>query len=172
MLRAFILCVYLLATSSVLAWDVRERISDDPLGVGPIATLTNGSGDSVEIYRDNNDFVYVVLKLNEGFTSFGISSCATFQIDKRRPVHHYDVGASCTVKSKTMTIFLGDIVDDRVISLPLHRFINGNNVSFRYITSTGEYRQSVFSLSRSKQALSQAIGLNVTVQPKLETASP
>ena len=70
-----------------------------------------------------------------------------------------------------MTIVLGDIVDDLIISLPLHRLMNGNQVAFRFVTSTGEYREAVFSLSGSKQVLTRALGSSVRVEPTLEDAA-
>ena len=162
--------VLLLATPlAVIGWETTSDVDEAGATAKTTARQRNQVGDAVEVFKDVNDFVYVRLTLAPGFTSFALTSCTTFQIDSRKPVHHYDVGNDCRVAEKSLTIFLGDIVDGLIVSLPLYRFMNGNRVAFRYITNSGEYRESVFSLRGSKAVLTAALG-GVAVEPKLASS--
>ena len=58
---------------------------------------------------------------------------------------------------------LGQIKQQSLTSLPIYRFMNGSNVTFRYIAHDGAYRETVFDLAGSKQALNQALGKNVQI---------
>lgn len=119
---------------------------------------TNDTGQRVEIAVDGNDTVVLRLLLGDGFETFVKSNCPTFQIDAREPMHHFDIGPACVVGDKSAAFMLGQITDRKMKSLILHRLMNGNTVSFRYIVNGGQYRETRFSLRNSKQAFRPALG--------------
>ena len=159
----FILLILLLAHSytALAAWTTRDP---EELGRGRVAYTANEAGQRAEIYLGERDIVYLQFVLGEGFETFAISNCPTFQIDKRKPMHHFNVGNRCAVVAKRATIMLGQITDQEIESLILHRFLNGNRVTFRYTVNSGQYRQAIFSLRSSKQALMQALGFDTRIR--------
>ncbi len=96
------------------------------------------------------------------------SSCPTFQVDDRTPLHFYPVGPGCQVDGRRAIYTVASIAGARVESLPLYRLMNGGRVAFRYQTQDGTYHESVFSLRASKQALLGALGRDLTVDPGRE----
>ena len=142
------------------AWTT--RVPEEP-GLNPVAYSANDTGQRTEIFLGDHKTVYLRLVLGDGFEAFAESSCPTFQIDKRKPMHHFDIGYRCAVIAKTATFILGQIVDHEIESIILHRFINGNRVAFRYTTNNGQYREAHFSLSSSKRALLDALGNDTRV---------
>lgn len=159
--RFFLLaCLLLHAQIAAAAWTTRD--ADEP-GLNPIAYSLNDSGQRVEILLRDGDTIYLRLVLGEGFETFGETNCPTFQIDKRTPMHHFDVGERCAIGSKQATFTLGQISDRAIKSLILHRLMNGNKVTFRYTVNNGQYRQASFSLRNSKQALRLALGSGIRV---------
>ena len=159
--RLFVLALCLLGTHSAMAtWTVRDQ---EALGLNPVAYAQSANGERVEIFLGDGSVVYLRLQLGAGFETFSESNCPTFQIDDRKPMHHFDVGYRCAVVAKRATYLLGPIVDQEITSLVLHRFMNGNQVSFRYTVKNGQYRQSNFSLGSSKQALTRALGSDTRI---------
>ncbi len=145
---------------AMAAWTTR---APDESGLDPVAYIANDAGQRAEVFLVDGDIVYLRLVLGEGFETFAESSCPTFQIDKRIPMHHFAVGQRCAIAAKNATIQLGKIVDREIESLVLHRFMNGNRVTFRYTIHNGQYREASFSLRSSKQALLHAIGADSRV---------
>lgn len=121
--------------------------------------------------RDEDDEIKLNVSLAPGFIQYAPNSCPTLQIDSRTPVHHNEIGEDCAVETHTVSISLGDIIDNQIISLPLHRLMNGSQLAVRFVTSSGEYREAKFSLRNSKQAIKASIGDDVEVTPTLEQAS-
>jgi hypothetical protein len=124
----------------------------------PIAYTENIIGQRTEVSMGQNNAIELRLLLGAGFETFAASSCPTFQIDDRVPLHHFEIGIRCVIEKKIATFHLGQITDDEIDSLVLHRFMNGNIVMFRYTVNNGRYRRAEFSLRNSNQALKQAIG--------------
>lgn len=143
------------------AWTIRDP---EVAGLNPVAYAANSTGQRAEIFLGDRNTVYLRLVLGGRFETFNASNCPTFQIDKRKPMHHFDVGYRCAIVAKMATFMLGRIADREIKSLVLHRFMNGNRVTFRYLVNTGQYRQTSFSLSRSKQALTQALGSGTRIR--------
>ncbi len=142
-------------------WSIRDA---EASGVGRVAYTANDAGQRAEIYLGDRKIVYLQFVLGEGFETFAKSNCPTFQIDQRKPMHHFDVGNRCAIVAKRATFMLGQITDQEIKSLILHRFLNGNQVTFRYTVSSGQYRQTIFSLRSSKQALMQALGFATRIR--------
>ncbi len=142
------------------AWTFRDQVE---LGLNPVAYVNNNSGQRVEVYVGDRSTVFLRFVLGPGFETFAESSCPTFQIDQRKPMHHFEVGYRCAVVAKRATYLLGQIDDSEITSLILHRFMNGNQVTFRYTIKSGQYRQLSFSLASSKQALTHALGSDIRI---------
>ena len=142
------------------AWTVSKA---DSTGSMATAYIENSARQRTEIFLDERNFVYIRLRLSAGFETLATSSCPTFQIDNRLPLYHYALGDKCAIDNKTATITLGQISDKAINSLVLHRFMNGNLVSFRYTIENGQYREAEFSLRNSKQALKGAIGADTKI---------
>lgn len=133
-----------------------------------MAGIDNEHGQRIDLFVDDRNVVLLRINLSEGFETFAASSCPTFQIDRRKPMHHFELGRRCTVTGKQATIALGAMIDRSIRSLVMHRLMNGNNVTFRYTIGNGQYRQAQFSLSGSKQAMRQLLGYN----PNIEVDEP
>ncbi|MFT4564044.1 MAG: hypothetical protein ACI9BW_003806 [Gammaproteobacteria bacterium] len=159
--RIVLLLSCVCCSSTVFAtWSVSEG---DDAGSVVTAYSENSGRQRTEIFLDDRNSVYLRLQLGAGFETLARSSCPTFQIDNRVPLHHYEAGTQCTIEAKAATITLGRISDKAIHSLVLHRFMNGNNVTFRYTIENGQYRQAEFSLRNSKQALKRAIGADTQI---------
>ena len=154
----------------VIAWQSKLRSSDDTAVNLPIAFEKNNRGDLSEIVRDGSGKVSLRITLAQGFIQFAADNCPTLQIDERLPVHHQTAGEHCRVDTQTVEINLGDINNDLIISLPLHRLMNGSQLAVRFVTSAGEYREAKFSLGNSKQAIQAALGSDVEVKPDEDEA--
>ena len=159
--RLFVLALCLLGTHSAMAtWTVHDQ---EELGLNPVASAESANGERVEIFLGDRNIVYLHLQLGAGFETFFESNCPTFQIDDRKPMHYFEVGYRCVIVAKRATYLLGRIIDQEITSLVLHRFMNGNRVSFRYSVKNGQYRQTNFSLGSSKQALTRALGSDTRI---------
>ncbi|MFP6681523.1 MAG: hypothetical protein VCB07_04925 [Gammaproteobacteria bacterium] len=141
-------------------WTVRDQ---EALGLNPVAYAQGANGERVEIFLGDRSIVYLRLILGAGFETFSESNCPTFQVDVRKPMHHFEVGYRCAIVAKRATYLLGRIIDKEITSLVLHRFMNGNQVSFRYSVKNGQYRQTTFSLGSSKLALTRALGSDTRI---------
>lgn len=140
------------------AWDT------DATGERTVAAITNEHGQRLEVFVDERNVIALRITLGQGFEAFAAATCPTFQIDDRIPMHHFVPGPECVVAGKTATFPLGEIVDQGIRSLIVHRLLNGNAVTFRYTVSNGQYRQAKFSLSRSKQAVRKLLGYPLKVE--------
>ncbi len=134
------------------------------VGARAVASINGEHGQRLEMFVDARDTIFLRFTLGQGFETFAATSCPTFQIDERKPMHHFNPGPQCTVSSKDVTFSLGEIVDRGIRSLVVHRLLNGNAVTFRYTVSNGQYREATFSLSRSKQAMRKLLGYGLKVE--------
>ena len=146
--------------NAMAAWITRDQ---SELGLNPVAYATATTGQRAEIFVGKSSTIFLRLVLGAGFETFTESNCPTFQIDDRKPMHHFEVGDSCAIVAKRVTYMLGQIVEQEITSLILHRFMNGNQVTFRYTVKNGQYRQASFSLDNSKQALMRALGSDIRI---------
>jgi len=160
--RLFLLIFLLVgAQAAMAAWT--NRVRDEP-GLNPVAAAANKTGQRAEIFLGDQQIIYLRLELGAGFETFAESNCPTFQIDDRKPMHHFEVGTRCKIAAKRATFLLGQIDNVEVESLILHRIMNGNKVTFRYTVNNGQYRQAAFSLRGSKQALKSALGSDLRIR--------
>ncbi|MGR8950567.1 MAG: hypothetical protein ACU84Q_21190 [Gammaproteobacteria bacterium] len=159
------------ASINLNAWQSKPRQSEQAPPDFPVAYEINARGDSAKVIRGMDNKISLHVTLAPGFIQFAPNNCPTLQIDTRLPVHHTEVGDYCSVKTLAAVIELGRVQDSGVISLPLYRLMNGTQLSVRFVTSSGEYRELKFTLRNSKQAIKAALGDDVKVTPKVEPAS-
>jgi hypothetical protein len=148
---------------SPAAWETRARTADDRPGANPVAYAEIEGGYRTQIFLDTEQNIYLTVILGNGVESFAQTSCATFQIDDRKPMHFFNAGDGCIVEDRAITYLLGQIENHQFKSLIMHRLMNGSRLAFRFTTKNGRYREIVFPLQRSKQALKQAIGFDTRV---------
>lgn len=163
-LISFTLC----CAQAAMGWDAKPRDDQDSMLELPVAFETNKRGDLSEVYLNSDDKVSLRVTLAPGFIQFAADNCPTIQVDDRTPVHHQVAGENCVVYPQVVSLNIGDVVDDSVVSLPLHRIMNGGQLAVRFVTASGEYRQALFSLRNSKQAIQAALGAGVEVKPNLD----
>ena len=157
---SLLLLLLTVTDTATAAWSTIEA---GDINLIVVAVNKNSQGQTTEVFLGTGQTVYLRLSLGTGFETFGITSCPTFQIDSRLPLHHFDVGERCIINKKVATFELGKISDDEIESLVLHRLMNGNNVAFRYTINSGQYRRAQFNLDRSKQALTRVIGADTHI---------
>ena len=163
-----VLALNLCCWEAASGWDNKPRENDASVVELPVAFETNARGDLSEVYVDSDDKVSLRVSLASGFIQFAADNCPTIQIDKRTPVHHQPAGDNCQVSPQAVTVNLGDIVDKLIVSLPLHRLMNGSELAVRFVTASGEYREATFALRNSKTAIQSALGSDVEVRPSLD----
>ena len=161
---ALLCCLTLLAIAPALdaAWGTRPADARSR-NVYPLAFVANEGGDELVVSRNADNEVRLSIRIKSGFRSLSRSSCPTFQIDRRIPMHFFEIGNGCNIGMVEATYNLGRVQSRRITSLILHRLMNGSNVAFRYTTQDGTYHEARFPLTRSKRALRNAIGRDTRV---------
>ena len=161
---ALLCCLTLFAIAPALdaAWGTRPATARSH-NAYPLAFVANEGGDELVISRSADDEVRLSIRIKSGFHSLSRSSCPTFQIDRRIPIHFFEIGNGCNAGIVEVTYDLGRVRSRRITSLILHRLMSGNNVAFRYTTQDGTYHEARFPLTRSKHALRNAIGRDTLV---------
>ncbi len=166
-----------LAGTWLLAWppvptmaqaddDQWHTIVDSPEGMDltvDVATIVNVFGHSLQIYRDPNDIVRGVLTLKESFDRFDEASCPSIRIDGRRPRALVNLDGPCNVEENKAHFTLGVIDEGRMESRLVFQLMNGGDISFWYHVKDVGYRESVFTLRNSLQALTVALGTDVQI---------
>ncbi|MGB1885408.1 MAG: hypothetical protein ACPHUF_16020 [Gammaproteobacteria bacterium] len=131
------------------------------------AQVRNADSEILALYRGPADELVLELTIKSPQRLDG-SSCPTFQIDKRRPQHHFAGGENCAVKGRTVRYVVASESRGEIESLVTYRLLNGNDVNFRYRTNDGKYHQSRFTLGRSKQAVRAALGGELSAAPGID----
>lgn len=146
-------------------WTLRDSNAIAEVGYAHAIQVDNAGGE-IRVFRDDRARVFLEFKISPGFDGFSRSSCPTFQIDRRMPMHFFDIDRSCRVDVDRAIYALGQIRNKVLTSLVLHRLMNGGTVAFRYLTQNGTYRESSFALLQSKQALRNALGVDTHISPE------
>ena len=152
----------LLAPAVTMAeWNVVTNASDELQTL--VATITNSNGYTLEIYRDKVNAIRSRFTLPSGLLALSERSCPTFQIDRGTPLNLSVNNAPCLRSNLWTEYILGYVSNSRVESSTLLGFMNGIVIYYRFRLANGDYRQTEFSLSGSKRALTEAIGEQVVV---------
>jgi len=166
MYRYFI-STFVLVALPVIAfseWDVVTHTNTDNNTQTKVAYTENSDGYSLEIYRDANDAIRSRFGMNQSLHRIAEKSCPTYQVDRRLPENRSINDAACIPHRQWAEFVLGYIVNDEIISTPLHNMMNGNSIIYRFILENGGYAETRFSLLGSKRTLTEILGSNITIR--------
>jgi len=147
------------ADAAAAPWRVRA-----PGGEAARAEVVNDQGDRLSVYRGDGDTVLAEF-VTAAPSPLGATSCPTFQIDQRRPLHHFERGDRCSVEGHRARMTLARLDGPRLESAVLYQLMNGSTVAFRFVTGNGAYHETRFPLTRSKNAMLRVLGRDLDVQP-------
>lgn len=150
-------CLAAPASAAAAPWRFLE-------GDGARARIDNAQGDHLDVYRSADGRVIAELVI-AGPSNFTQATCPTLQIDDQQPLFHFTDPQSCSIEAMKARFELARITAQRIESALLYQLMNGTQVALRYPTTDRTYRETVFSLERSKKALLQALGRDLDVQP-------
>ena len=160
------LTALLLALSGRAAQAQWRVANERPAGVETpirVALVENKRGDILRVYRDDDSVVRGIFTLAEGFDTLLEGACPTYRVD-REPAAVVSRGDdACGMDARSARFVLGEVEGNRVHSDALLELIDGTAIVFRYHLNGVGYRESRFSLRRSKQALNTSIGKRVQV---------
>lgn len=129
----------------------------------PVAVVRNELGHTLKVYIDDAGVVRGMFTINGGFDALATSICPTYRVDERQPRVVGNGGAACQIEAKRAHFTLGKQQGGQVQSTELHRLMNGTAILFSYQLDEVGYRESSFSLRRSKFAVRGAIGRGVKI---------
>ena len=143
-----------------------NTVVDSPEGMDltvDIAIVVNESGHSLQIFRDPNDIVRGIFTLKDSFDRFDEAGCPTVRVDTRSPRALVNLDGPCRVEGNKAHFTLGVIDEGRMESRLVFQLMNGGNIRLWYHVKDAGYRETVFTLRNSLQALSVAFGTEVQV---------
>ncbi len=147
-------------------WNVMTHTDTDTGVQISVATIENQDNYKLEIYRDSNNVIRLRFNIRDSYDLLAIKQCPTYQVDKRKLSNRSINDAPCISQARWAEYVMGYISDDEVMSLPLHNLMNGNVIYYRFILKNGNYGETSFSLSGSKNILLSALGRNLTIKTK------
>ncbi|MEX2516949.1 MAG: hypothetical protein WD572_08620 [Gammaproteobacteria bacterium] len=133
---------------------------------GTSARIINANGHELKIYRDASDAIYARLQLADGLYSLRPDACPTYQVDQREPRNTSINTTGCIIEPNSVEFILGYIEAGRVVSLPLHEFMNGSEIHYRFALASGGYQATKFSLSGSLRTLRTVLGQDLEILPR------
>lgn len=145
----------LLAGPAHAQWRVAQGT---PSGSGKrihIAIVENDSGHSLRLYNDETQNVRGLFTIRGGYDTMDPGGCPTYRVDKREPKRVTFDEQRCRIMIKQAEFTLGKSGYDR--NRQLNRIMNGNTLIFRYRLGSGNYRETEFTLTGSKYALTTAV---------------
>jgi hypothetical protein len=141
------------------------RIDSADGATPPRAVVRDADGVELALKRAPDDNVYLEFT-SVGFAALSRASCPTLQIDTKRPLHHFSVGARCAVAGRRAIMTLGQVEDRTLRSNLVEQLMNGITVSVRFVSADGSYHQAEFALTRSARAIRAALGRDVRVRAR------
>ncbi|MCB1740721.1 MAG: hypothetical protein KDK91_10145 [Gammaproteobacteria bacterium] len=130
--------------------------------------VESDAGDRLTVATRDDGEVYARIEMPRGrLLALAATGCPTYIVDTL-PASIFATpyaGAQpvCKVSPRGLEIPLGSIRDDSLDSPPVLHLMNGSELLLRYRLSTPGYRESRFTLRRSKQFLTQTLGGGVKV---------
>lgn len=156
----------LFAADAAAEWRVINAADADSELRTPYAKTENADGYTLTIYRDGDDNVHALLRLNDRLTGFDTAICPTYQIDERQPRNTAAEGSACSMRAQVSNYPLGRIESNQIVSRPLYEFMNGTHIDFRFRLANADYDRTRFSLAGSKRVLSAVLGGTLEVLPR------
>ena len=143
------------ATGVAAQWQVETESPPEVANEVAVAMVTNATGHSLRIYEDAQNHVHALFTIRGGFDTLDPAGCPTIRVDRRRPERLTYQDGRCRLEPKRVEFTLGRVGEP--VERTLRQFLNGSNVVFRYRLAGGIYRETAFTLHRSKHALYSAI---------------
>lgn len=159
--RLFVVFLCAVAPQVFAQWEVVSESLPGSDGEVSVAVVRNEDGHGLKIYKALDGTVRGVFSISDGYDVLAMQTCPTFFVDDDQPQGARFGEARCTVENKAAYFTLGEEQAGVIRSVSLTRLMNGTAIVFRYHVSQMGYRESSFSLARSKQALASALGSNI-----------
>ena len=150
--------------ASAADWNIVTHSDMDTNVTTSVAIVENDEGYSLEIYKDSVDAVRARFSMAQGLLRFPENFCPTFQIDKGTARNRSINDAPCLSGNNWSEFILGYVVNGAVESKAISGLMNGVGLRFRFRLENGDYRETLFSLTGSKRAISTALGTGVVDQ--------
>ena len=171
-MRAIVLAAAVTASATTSAqygssgWqNVVEAPSEDATPL-TMALVANQDGDSIRIFKDENDIVHGIFTLGDESESLEEGSCPTVRVDQLPPHPLVHLGGPCELDNPNRVRFtLGVVNEGQIQSTMLWQLINGGGFRVWYQLKERGYRETKFSLRRSMNALVGTLGTGVEVVP-------
>jgi len=158
-LLTVLLCA--VAPQVLAQWEVVKESPPDSDGEISVASVRNADGHGLKIYKALDGTVRGVFSISDGYDVLATETCPTFFVDDDTPQGVRFGETRCTIENKAAYFTLGREQAGSSPSAPLKRLMNGTAIVFRYHVDQMGYRETSFSLVRSKQALTSALGSDV-----------
>ncbi len=156
--------IILVSPFKVLAeWKVEKYKSNNPDYSINVAVTENDEGFKLEIYRDENGVIRSRFSTENTPYRMNSQYCPTFDIVRRGMQNVSINGESCLGENNWAEFILGYIVGDEVNSTILYNFMNGSEITYRFMLQPYGYGETSFSLSNSKRILLEALGYDLVV---------
>jgi hypothetical protein len=169
MLRILVIAVLAaFALDAAAQWVVGSETVKEGEEPIKVAMVRNASGHALLLYQDEASMVRGLFIIRPGFDAIAESSCPTYQIDDHKPLSLILGTDSCVLEPTRAHFIVGPVADGRVRSDQLLGIMNGTTLLFRYPLASRGYRETVFTLQGSKQAVYEVIGADVKVVPLQE----
>lgn len=160
--RIFAVLLFAIPVQVLAQWEVITESLPDSDGEIPVAIVRNDDGHSLKIYEAQDGTVRGIFSIGNSYEALAAQTCPTYFVDDHKPEGVRFGEARCRLEPNAAYFTLGEDRGDTIRSASLQRLMNGTDIHFLYHVNNMGYRESSFSLSRSKQALTTAVGSNVT----------
>ena len=157
--------IFALVPVSAAEWNIIMHNDMDTNTVTSVAIIKNETGYTLEIYKDSVDAVRARFTLSRDLIRFPDDFCPTFQIDSGEPTNTSVNDAACLSGDIWAEFILGYVENGSINSSAVVGLMNGVGLRFRFLLENGDYRETLFSLSGSKRAMSAALGDGISVAP-------
>ena len=111
------------AAALAATWSVRD--APDGTVAKPRAVIVNSAGDELALFSDADGTVHLRFTIATAIVSLSRSSCPTFQIDRRLPLHHFAIDQACHIEHKTALIDLGQTQNLATPTVAIEQMMNG-----------------------------------------------
>ena len=128
-----------------------------------VALITNHTGHTLRIFRDQDNAIKGVFTLKKGFDVLAAGSCPTLQVDRNRPISLSAQNQLCETQPKRAVLDFGEISQNTIHSTPLQQIMSGISIVVRFHLFTGGYKETSFTLAGSGQAIHTVLNNSVTV---------
>lgn len=127
------------------------------------AMVRSENAAELRIWLDEEHAVRMQFKLAPGLVGIAPDQCVTIQIDTLAMQDLSAAAHECSSDGESAQLLLIRAQDGQIDSPMLRNLMNGQRVTLRFRLSHAGYGAAQFSLKRSKQTLSDALGEGVTI---------